>query len=137
VQAVPDEKWEASPHARYRPFYKQLRHLVCVQGVYLQGLRERQADWSKKHSHYSGSLHRDSLVSALREKDSQLESVLAEIDATGPDAFEMDWFGQRIGLGRYLHVLIQHEAIHHGEWSFFAALGGFETPMSWKLNWGL
>lgn len=27
--------------------------------------------------------------------------------------------------------------IHHGQWSLYAAFGGFETPPSWKLNWGL
>lgn len=137
VQAVPEGSWDVTPHARYRPFHKQVRHLVCVQGVYLQGLHERQADWSKKHSHYAGPLDRTSLTMALRDKDAQLESVLAEIDAEGADSFQIDWFGSRIGLGRYLHVLIQHESIHHGEWSFFAALGGFETPASWKLNWSL
>jgi hypothetical protein len=25
-----------------------------------------------------------------------------------------------------------HEALHHGQWSFYATLGGFETPDGWS-----
>jgi hypothetical protein len=33
--------------------------------------------------------------------------------------------------------VIQHEAIHHGQWSVYASLAGFETPLSWRNEWGL
>jgi hypothetical protein len=32
---------------------------------------------------------------------------------------------------------VQHEAIHHGQWSIYASLAGFETPLSWRASWGL
>jgi len=28
-------------------------------------------------------------------------------------------------------------AIHHGQWSIYAALAGFDTPLSWRTSWGL
>jgi hypothetical protein len=35
---------------------------------------------------------------------------------------------------------VQHEAIHHGQWSVYASLAGFDTPLSWRmsapLTWG-
>lgn len=40
-------------------------------------------------------------------------------------------------LPHLLTKVIQHEAIHHGEWSVYASLAGFETPRLWKVNWGL
>jgi hypothetical protein len=137
VRAVPDTHWTSSPHPRYRTFAKQVRHLICVQGVYLHGLNERVTDFSKKHSHYDGPLDRASLLQGLHEKDAALLTTLANIGKAGPERFEIDWFGQRIGLAGYLHVLIQHESIHHGEWSFYATFGGFATPVSWQMNWGL
>ena len=137
VRAVPDAQWTASPHPRYRTFAKQVRHLICVQGVYLHGLNERVADFGKKHSYYDGPLDRASLMQGLQDKDTALRAALANIAKDGEGKFEIDWFGQRIGLARYLHVLIQHESIHHGEWSFYATLGGFATPVSGQMNWGL
>ncbi len=29
------------------------------------------------------------------------------------------------------------EAIHQGQRSLHAPMAGFETPLSWRLNWGL
>jgi uncharacterized damage-inducible protein DinB len=137
VEAVPDDRWEFSPHPGFAPFNKQVRHIVCVQGVYLQGLRERTANFGTKHSHYDGPLGRRELRAALQQKDAELDAALQEIDAAGVEAFRIDWFGSQIGLDRYLQVVVQHEAIHHGQWSFYATLGGFQSPLSWKFGWGL
>jgi hypothetical protein len=32
---------------------------------------------------------------------------------------------------------VQHEAIHHRQWSFYAAQGGFAVPDLWRVQWGL
>jgi hypothetical protein len=32
AKEVPDEHWQFSPHERFAPFCKQLRHVVCVRG---------------------------------------------------------------------------------------------------------
>ena len=137
IEAVPDRGWSSSPHPRFAAFNKQLRHMVCVQGVYHQGLTESHVDFTRKHSHYSGSLERDSLREALRLKDRELAAILQRIRASGCENFLIDFMGKPMRFTRYADVIIQHEAIHHGLWSLYAALGGFETPISWKLNWGL
>ncbi len=134
IDAVPENRWEFAPHARYAPFHKQVRHLVCVQGVYIGGLRDQVTDFGKKHSHYDGPLDRASLVAALRQKDDELRTALREIPGEGE--YVIEFYG-RSPLASYLSVISQHEAIHHGQWSFYATLGGFETPPGWKLNWGL
>ena len=136
IEGVPDERWQFSPHPRFAAFHKQVRHVVCVQGVYTQGLRERVTDFGKKHSHYGGPLDRASLVAALRQEDRDLQLALAEIRDAGDPDLVIEFYGPNT-LASYLNVYTTHESIHHGQWSFYAALGGFETPESWKLNWGL
>jgi hypothetical protein len=130
---VPDEHWEFSPHARFAPFCKQLRHVVCVRGVYNDALVSKRADFSKKHAHYSGSLTRAELVTALVEKQNDLLSILGSVDADAP----IDVFGRPFGFVDFTYTMVQHEALHHGEWSIYASLAGFETPLSWRLEWGL
>ncbi|MCA1585270.1 MAG: hypothetical protein LC791_11055 [Acidobacteria bacterium] len=29
---------------------------------------------------------------------------------------------------------VQHEVIHHGQWSIYASLAGFDTPLSWRAS---
>jgi hypothetical protein len=130
---VPDEHWEFSPHPRFAPFCKQLRHVVCVRGVYNDALVSKRADFAKKHTHYSGVLTRDELVNALVEKQGAL---LAIIDTLDTDA-SIDVFGRPFGFVDFTYTMVQHEALHHGEWSIYASLAGFETPLSWRLEWGL
>ncbi len=136
ITAIPPVRWEYSPHPAFEPLHKQVRHLVCVQGVYIDGVRNRVTDFGRKHSHYSGSLDRESLVAALRAKDDLLDTALTQITPEAEDGYLIEFYGKQT-LAAYLSVIPQHEAIHHGQWSLYAAFGGFETPLSWKLNWGL
>ena len=136
VETVPDARWEYSPHPAFAPLHKQVRHLICVQGVYNQGLSERVADFSRKHAHYAGPLERSALVAGLRAKDTQLREIIDGLRHSVAD-FSIDFFGKHMSFTRYVDVMLQHEALHHGQWSMYAALGNFETPIGWKLNWGL
>jgi len=74
-----------------------------------------------KHAHYTGDLTRGELMQALTVKH---EAMLATLD-------------QLEGDGEFAHVIVQHEALHQGQWSLYASLAGFETPPSWRLNWGI
>lgn len=136
IDAIPEDRFSFSPHERYGSFDKQIRHMVCVEGVYIAGLRDGTTDFGKKHSHYSGALDRSSLVAALSEKDADLAATLRGIEERGEEDMVIEFYGQQT-LGGFLQVIITHESIHHGEWGVLATLAGFETPQSWKLNWGL
>ena len=133
VDAVPDEHWDFSPHQRFAPFCKQLRHVVCVRGLYKDALVTKRADFSKKHAQYTGGLSRSELTAALVEKQSDLLAILDDVDP-GPS---IDFFGRTFGFIDFTYTMVQHEALHHGEWSIYASLAGFETPLSWRLEWGL
>ena len=147
VAGVPDEHWHYSPRpstpgaqapalrrdAAFAPFSKQLRHVVCVRGVYREAIATRRADFARKHAHYTGGLGRSELSAALVESHRALLAAFEAGDASAP----IDFFGRPFSLGDVAYTVVQHEAIHHGQWILYAGLGGFPTPLSWRMEWGL
>lgn len=148
IEAVPSDRWEFSPDPAtitaaiadpdrhgvgFAPFCKQVRHLVCVRGVYNAALITKKVDFAKKHTHYDGPLQRDALLRALAEKQRDLLTILDTVDPT----VAIDFFGNRFTFGDFAFTVIQHEAIHHGQWSVYASTGGFQTPDSWRNEWGM
>jgi len=136
ARAVPDSAWQSSPLDGFAPFAKQLRHVVCVRGVYNDGIRTRRVRFDRKHAHYNGDLTRIALLDALNEKHTDLLTLLETL----PDdlfAPSIDFFGNQASYAQYLYGYVQHEAIHHGQWSVYAAAAGYETPSLWRLQWGL
>src|SRR5262249_9734997 len=144
VDAVPDDRWTFSPApgraagpvdplrhgVGFAPFCKQLRHVVCVRGIYNAALVSKRADFSRKHDHYTGPLTRDALMAALNDKQRDLLATLERVDTAVP----IDFFGRAFSFGDFCYTVIQHEAIHHGQWSIYATLAGFETPLSWRTE---
>jgi uncharacterized damage-inducible protein DinB len=148
ARAVPDDRWDFTPDPPGRPgrvpaahrigegfapFSKQLRHVVCVRGVYNAALAAGSVDWARKHEHYTGPLTRDALLYALDDKQRELLALLETIDASAP----IDWDGTPFSFALFTWEFVQHEAIHHGQWSIYASLAGFDTPLSWRTSWGM
>ena len=137
VSAVPEEHWECAPYPGAQPLHKQFRHMVWCSGVYVEAFTTRTADWARKKTHYSGGLDRAELLAGLEEWDARLREALAGLPRDDLAGWRVDFMGESFGFDRYVRVLVQHESIHHGMWSVYARLAGFDTPLSWKLNWGL
>src|SRR5215469_8660961 len=104
VRAVPDDRWDFTPDLPGRsgrtppphrigdgfaPFCKQLRHVVCVRGVYNAALATKKVDWMRKHEHYVGPLTREALLAAHDDKQRDLLTILKTVDI---DA-RIDWDG--------------------------------------------
>lgn len=136
LDAIPDDKWDYTHHPKYASLSKQFRHMTCVYGVYIDGFKNGAVDFSKKHSHYTGSLDRTAIKMDLSTKDNELREVLKTFNQDRVDHFKLDFFGVNMTFSEYTHVLIQHECMHIGIWSNMAAFGGFELPKSWKSDWG-
>ena len=126
VRAVPDERWHFTPdppekwtrpRPRHRigkafaPFCKQLRHVVCVRGVYNAALASKRVDWAGKHDHYTGPLNREALLGALEEQQERLLGLLEGVDIHAP----IDWGGIPFTFAFFTWEWVQHEAIHHGQ----------------------
>lgn len=90
-------------------------------------------DWTQKHDHYVGPLAREALLAALDDKQRQLLATLETVDLDAP----FDWDGTPFNFALFSWEFVQHEAIHHGQWSIYASLAGFDTPLSWRASWGL
>lgn len=135
VYAVPDEHWNFTPSAeRLGPFSRQLRHVVRTRGVYNAALATGAVDWSRSHEHYVGPLARDVLLAALEEQQRELLRLLDEADT---ETITLDWGGTPFTFADFTWEFVQHEAIHHGQWSVYAAVAGFKTPDSWQQAWKL
>jgi len=148
VRAVPEDRWNwtpdppgrsgraPAPHrigSGFAPFCKQLRHVVCVRGVYNAALATGGVDWTRKHDQYGGPLTREALLAALEDQQRQLLATLPTVDVNAP----IDWNGTPFTFAFFTWEFVQHEAIHHGQWSLYASLAGFDTPLSWRASWGL
>jgi hypothetical protein len=148
ARAVPDDKWDFTPAPPgqsgrtliphrigdgFAPFCKQLRHVICVRGVYNAALATKRVDWTRKHEHYVGPLTREALLAALDERQRDLLATLETVDIGPP----IDWNGASFTFALFTWEFVQHEAIHHGQWSIYASLAGFNTPLSWRASWGL
>jgi DinB family protein len=148
VRAVPEDKWDFTPDPPGRsgrasalhrngngfaPFCKQLRHVVCVRGVYNAALASGRVDWTRKREQYVGPLTREALLAALDDKQRDLLAILERLDIHAP----IDWGGTPFSFALFTWEFVQHEGIHHGQWSIYASLAGFDTPLSWRSSWGL
>ena len=104
-----------------------------MRGVYNAALATRKVDWTRRNEQYTGPLTREPMLEALDEKQRQL---LATLETVGVGA-TIDWDGTPFTFADFTWEFAQHEAIHHGQWSLYAALAGFDTPPSWRTSWGL
>jgi hypothetical protein len=94
VDEIPDEHWNFSPHRRFAPFAKQLRHVVCLRGLYNDGIAHGRADFARKHEQYGGDLSRMQLRSALVAKQDKLRELF-EAPATADPKRAIDFFSGR------------------------------------------
>jgi hypothetical protein len=141
VDAIPDDRWDYTPdppHAggaggRFGPFCKQLRHVIQARGVYTTAMITKSCDFSRSHEYYGGPLTREALRRALVESRAHFLDALEALDITIP----IDFGGTPFHFDNFACEVIQHESIHHGQWSVYAALGGFATPRSWQTGWKL
>jgi hypothetical protein len=104
-----------------------------VRGVYNAALATRRVDWRRKHDHYVGPLTRKALLAALDDKQRQLLATLETVDIGAP----IDRDGTPFTFAIFTWEFVQHEAIHRGQWSIYAWLAGFDTPLSWRASWRL
>ena len=136
VDAVPEEYWDFSPHDRFAPFCKQLRHVIGVRGVYREAVASGHTDFARKHEHYLGDLTRPSLRAALIAEQELFLSLLTS-PACEDSSRLIKFFDSDFSLEQYAFIVIHHEGIHQGEWALYASLAGFDTPPMWDDAWGL
>ncbi|MQA01093.1 MAG: hypothetical protein GEU80_17550 [Dehalococcoidia bacterium] len=104
-----------------------------VRGVYNEALIQKRVDWTRSQEHYDGPLTHAALLAALQQQQERLLGILDAVDTE----VSLDWSGTDFSFAMFTWEFVQHEAIHHGQWSLYAQLAGFETPESWQQSWKL
>jgi hypothetical protein len=137
VACVPDQFWNYSFHEKYSPLSKQFRHVIWVTGLYANAFETGKINMANKKLNYSGGLEREAITNGLAASSQKLRSLLDQMKSGSLDEVSISAFGQDMGFTEYSHLLLQHESNHHGLWSIYAKMAGFETPKSWKESWGL
>ena len=136
LRAASDECLDYRPQSDFMTVREQAAHLCEVQGAYQLAFSGEPVDFARKGEFAPPSLERDAIIDTLAELDRRLIELL-DTFRDDPDAFRLDWFGSRLGIPGFTGVFIQHEALHHGQWAAYAALGGYPRPIGWLMNWGL
>ena len=108
---------------------RQLGHVVNARGVYNAALVTGKVDWTQRH--YTGPLTREALLEALEGKQREFLTILDTFDTSS----SIDFGGTVLPFDSFACEMVHHEAIHHGQWSVYASLAGFETPLSWRTAW--
>lgn len=139
VKNVPKDKWNYSPNLKYSPLCKQFRHMIWVSGLYREALDSGKMDDScaTKKKHYSGDLDKIKILEGFFVEEQKMDATFNKLSETDLDKYYVKAWGEEMGFTEFSSVLIQHESTHQGLWSFYATIGGFETPKSWQENWGL
>ena len=135
-EVIPEDKWDYTHHPKYATLAKQFSHMIRVYGVYIEGFKNQAVDFSKKPEHYSGPMTKEPMRAAFLEMDKLCKEALEALKLKGVAEFRLDFFGVNMTFTEYTHVLVQHECMHIGMWSTYAAFGNFELPDSWKQEWG-
>ena len=134
VEEMPDDCLDNRPARHFASIREQAVHLVECQGVYQLAFRGEKVDFGRKPEFAPSTDDADGLLGAFAKQDAELDTLLSELSVR---SFKIDWFGNRIGFWEYASVLLQHEALHHGQWAVHARLGGWQPPDGWIVNWGL
>ena len=105
--------------------------VVRGRGVYNAAMLTKKVEWSRGGEHYSGPLTREALLAALEDMQRQFLASLDSVDAAVP----IHYGDTPFTFDNVLYEMVQHESIHHGQWSVYAAVAGFDTPKSWQTGW--
>ena len=134
IEEMPDECLDYRPQRHFSTVREQAQHLIECQGVYQLAFRGEKVDFGRKPEFAPAAADDDSLLAALTERDTELDQLLGALSIK---SFAIDWYGTKLGFWEYAAVMLQHEALHHGQWAVHARLGGWQPPDGWIVNWGL
>lgn len=137
IKGVPQDKWNFSHHPKFAPMVKQFKHVIKVYGCYIDALKSRMLDMSKKPLMFQGAETRENILALLQSQDEQLKNKLSTLKEQGLTDYRINVFGMSMDFSEYTHVMIHHDTSHFGLWANYAAFGGFDTPSGWQQDWKL
>jgi len=136
LEVVSADNLGFSPHHEFGTLGRQLWHCGHVQECYRQAMVSGDMVFGLLTPDKELEVDPEALAGFLEELDDDLAATLRGLrDYTAV----IDWGLEEENpeLRAHLIWLLQHETLHHGQWSLYARLGGFEVPETWRDAWGM
>lgn len=134
LRALPYAVMNFSPHPEFGTLIRQIRHVADIQACYIAAIKSGTMDFAAQPRRRALERSKESLEAYLHHLD---EELLAVLRAHGSDGRSIDWSGTPATLPQHLMWLLQHEALHHGMWTFYAKIADLALPESWRQTWAL
>lgn len=136
LRVLPYPVMNFSPHPEFGTLIRQMRHAADIQACYINAIRSGRMEFDAQPRHRGLEQSKENLEAYMRDLDRDLLDALR---ALTPDqrARPIDWGATTPTLLQHLMRLLQHEALHHGMWVFYAKIADLALPPSWQEAWPL
>lgn len=136
LHALPYPIMNFSPDPNFGTLIRQMRHTADIQACYIAAIESGKMDFSSQPRQRALERSKEDLAAYMRHMDTLLFTTLRELTAEQL-ARPIEWREGRITLLQHLLWLLEHEALHHGMWTFYAKIADLPLPESWKKTWAL
>jgi len=136
LRALPYPVMNFSPHPEFGTLIRQMRHAADMQACYIAAIRSGKMEISGQRRQRALEQSKENLEAYMRALDSEL---LVTLQGLSPDqlARRIAWGHATPTLLQHLLWLLEHEALHHGMWAFYAKIADLPLPPSWTEAWRL
>jgi uncharacterized damage-inducible protein DinB len=136
LHTLPYPVMNFSPHPEFGTLIRQMRHAADMQARYIAAIRSGRMEIRGQSRQRALEQSKENLEAYMRYLDSDLLEVLRGLT---PDqlARRIEWGTTTPTLLQHLMRLLQHEALHHGMWAFYAKIADLPLPPSWQEAWEL
>ena len=132
LDSLTDAELSQTPSPELGPFWKQFRHVGCLQECYMEALNTKKIKFDYRNKRYRGGCSKSALKAYLRALDRELVQAFEGIDSNAT----IGWEGEMVSVFQHLMRMLAHETLHHGQWIVYACLMGKQLPPGWKA-WGV
>jgi hypothetical protein len=132
LDSLTDTELSQTPSPELGPFWKQFRHVGCLQECYMEALNTKKIKFDYRNKRYRGGCSKNALKAYLRALDRELVQAFGGIDLNAT----IEWEGEMASVFQHLMRMLAHEILHHGQWIVYARLMEKQLPPGWKA-WGV
>ncbi|RSL33098.1 DinB family protein [Salibacterium salarium] len=127
AEELPEQLWDKPLIDELGTIRKLFKHMIRVRGVYSSALKTGKVE-------FPGHLMPEdaSISLELRRSTEELALAFEQTERT-----EILMYQEYITPDELLHIVIQHEGIHQGQYYIAFQQTGISVPEQWKMDWNM